>query len=189
MVEGCTPGPSDIWYVVDDGGSVHFRHAPRMDARVTNVRPAASGELLQAVAEACQLPAGWVQVRPVKGAPGLGGLWLPKQFLLTPRAYEMAGIFLAQERQKRAPPPSPPPAPPPPPASPPPAPPSSAVPSAGGACVDEEGVLKVGTCAANKLHPGCDFDLHTLHGGVLYGAEFIGVTVGDICPKTCGRCS
>lgn len=126
-----------------------------------------------------------------------GGLWLPKQFLVTPRAHEMIGLFEKQQelrstRQKRqqrsqkdqgrrrqsAPPPS-----------------DHALGSTAAAtpllpCVDDRnGFLKVGTCAANKLHPGCDIDLHTLHGGVLYGPEFAGVTVADLCPKTCGRCS
>jgi hypothetical protein len=43
-----------------------------MEARVMTVRAAARGELLQGAAEACNLPAGWVQIRPVKGEPGLG---------------------------------------------------------------------------------------------------------------------
>ena len=265
MIDDCVAGPTEEWFVVDDGGSVHFRHAPRMEARVMTVRAAARGELLQGAAEACNLPAGWVQIRPVKGEPGLGkgpqapctvdrhrhrhrsrqpksldemmlrahrfdsaaccwpvlaswfglvagGLWLPKQFLLTPRAYEMAGLFDQQQRQQRQqrqrqkqarqqqatqqqqqPPPAPPPPPPAPPAPPPSAAPTAGAGAGAGAqldCVDDKaGLLKVGTCAANALHPGCDFDLHTLHGGVLYGPEFAGVTVADLCPKTCGRCS
>ena len=72
MVDGCIGGPSDTWYAVDEGGSVHFRHAPRMEARVTSVRPADRGELVQAVAEACNLPSGWVQIRPLEGEPDLG---------------------------------------------------------------------------------------------------------------------
>jgi hypothetical protein len=67
--------------------------------------------------------------------------------------------------------------------------PVASAPTAASVCVDDrDGALKVGTCAANKLHPGCDADLHSLHGGVLYGPEFSGVTVADLCPKTCGRC-
>ena len=72
MVDGCIGGPSDTWYAVDEGGAVHFRHAPRMEARVTSVRPADRGELVQAVAEACNLPSGWVQIRPLEGEPYLG---------------------------------------------------------------------------------------------------------------------
>jgi hypothetical protein len=263
MVDGCIGGLSDTWYAVDEGGSVHFRSAPRMEARVTTIRPAERGELVQAVAEACNLPAGWVQIRPLRGEPSLGknarartkpainwktlfdstslslcgsvrehaqynlkaallhmhvfesgGLWLPKQFLVRPRAYEMIGLFEKQQQQRQqrqqrlrrqrrqqqnqqhehqhrheqehsaSPIPPQPPAP---------APfpdrswPSG--PAAASACVDDsDGALKVGTCAANKLHPGCDSDLHSLHGGVLYGPEFSGVTVADLCPKTCGRC-
>ena len=57
-------------------------------------------------------------------------------------------------------------------------------------CVDDAAAqLKVGNCAANVLAPGCDTDLHTIYDGHLYGPEFAGVTVADICPRACGRCA
>ena len=196
-VEGCKAGPSEAWWVVDDGGMVAYRRFPRMDAKATTVRPAQRGELVQAVAEACNLPAGWVQTRSPDGAAAHHGLWLPRQFLMkVNRSYELAAHMARQSKLKddtsR----------------------NKASEAAAGraraaagqrksefvrhfeakqedrGCVDDAAAqLKVGNCAANVLAPGCDTDLHTIYDGHLYGPEFAGVTVADICPRACGRCA
>ena len=61
------------------------------------------------------------------------------------------------------------------------------------ACADDPGdgtgvLVKGSDCDSYKLFPGCDHDLHELFDGALYGEEFKGVTVGQICPISCNKC-
>ena len=80
---------------------VAYRRFPRMDAKATTVRPAQRGELVQGVAEACNLPAGWVQTRSPDGAAAHHGLWLPRQFLVkVNRSYELAAHMARQSKLK-----------------------------------------------------------------------------------------
>ena len=56
-------------------------------------------------------------------------------------------------------------------------------------CVDDPSKVLLGSdCAAYSLHPGCEYDLHALYDGAIYGKEFSGTTVGMVCPRTCGLC-
>ena len=57
-------------------------------------------------------------------------------------------------------------------------------------CVDDPKKELLGSdCTAYALHPGCDQDLHALYDGALYGKEYSGITVADLCPKACKVCT
>jgi len=57
-------------------------------------------------------------------------------------------------------------------------------------CVDDPKKELLGSdCTAYALHPGCDQDLHALYDGALYGKEYSGRTVADLCPRACKVCT
>ena len=57
-------------------------------------------------------------------------------------------------------------------------------------CVDDPKKELLGSdCTAYALHPGCEQDLHALYDGALYGKEYSGRTVADLCPRACKVCT